>query len=363
MIRKFVYFIFVATAASRALDEQNIELLPGFPTLAPWNLTTPENGTSELINSINEPFTEKSDEYYFYNYINVPDPITNTTESLISINQSIDGIINRLTALNRFNGTTIETYKLINSTNEIEFAKYENEIWLQTLSELERITKGLNKYNVPLIRIKRDPDVNETVLGTNNETVPGTVNVTVLGTVNGMVSGKINANFFGSNNETLLGTLNETVLTAADGTVLGTFNGVVIGTINRTASESIDRMVLRTIDGTVLGTDNRIVLGTVIDHDKGPILRKPKRPVSWVSETENDGTGEEVVDENINLIRESVFRRLRLTLRKKRFNNITDLFNEFLRQQTDGEEEEEDEDEDTKEEEDDYDEVYTYSFD
>ncbi|CAG5074849.1 Protein of unknown function [Cotesia congregata] len=103
MIRKFLYFIFVATAASRALEEQNNELSLELPTLAPWNLTTPKNVTSELINSINdevilinsnnEPVSEKSDEYYFYNHINVPDPIINTTESLISINQSDNGIM------------------------------------------------------------------------------------------------------------------------------------------------------------------------------------------------------------------------------------------------------------------------------
>ncbi|CAG5074848.1 Protein of unknown function [Cotesia congregata] len=186
--------------------------------------------------------------------------------------------------INQFNGTTIEIYKLINLTNAIEFAKYENKIWLQTISELEkRINEGLNKYNVPLVRTKHDPDVNGTSLGT----------------VNRMVSGEINGNFFGFNNETVLGTLNGTVLAAADGTVLGTFNGVIVGIINRTTSENIDQMVLRTIDGTVLGTDNR----TVIGHDKGLILRKPKRPDSWASEPENNGTGEEAVDENNNLIR------------------------------------------------------------
>lgn len=339
------------------------------PTLASWNLTTPENRTTELVNPINddiilinsnnESANEKLDEYYFYNH--GPSTI-NTTESLISINQLNDpnykDFMPSEEGINQFNGTTIEIIELINSMNDTEFSKYENEIWLQTISELEKINEGLNKYNVPLIRTKRGPEVNGTVLGTNR---------TVLRTVDGMVSGEINGKFLGTNNDTVLGTLNGTVLKAADGTVLGTFNGVVVGTINRTASESISRIVLSTVDGTVLGTDNRTVLGTVIGLNKGSIVQKPKRPVSWDSENENDGTDEEALDENINLIRESVFRRLGLTLRKKRFNNITELFDAFLRQQADDEEEEEeeeDEDEDKKEDGDyDDDEVYSYSID
>ncbi|XP_074096207.1 uncharacterized protein LOC141525558 [Cotesia typhae] len=318
MIRKLVYFIFVAAAASRALEEQSTKLSLEIPTLASWNLTILQNGTTELvnlinhdiylINSSNESAIEKSDEYYFYNHSNLSDPLTiNTTESLIRINQLNDpneGFMPSVEGIDQFNGTNIEIeiVKLIKSMNDNEFSNYENQIWLQTINELKKINEEFNKYNVPLVRTKRDPDVNGIVLGTTNRTV--------LRTVEGMVSGKINGNFFGSNNETVLGTLNGTVLEAADGTFLRTFNGVVSRTINREALESSSRIVLSTVHGMVLGTDNRIVLGTVIGLNKGPIMQKPKRPVSWDLETDNDGTDEEALDENINLIRESVFKRL-----------------------------------------------------